>query len=95
MLNGDVISLVESRSECLTKILAMLAKVPSMAIVCPVVDYVMGCFQVTRIEPIKEYDGTVVNANVIANSGRKLPLDDLTWYSLRNIVTEMEKNINQ
>ena len=86
MLNVDVIGLVESKSECLSEILSNLANAPSMTIGYPVVDYV------TRI---KEDDGTMVKDNAVANSGRKLPLDDLTWYSLRNLVTEMEKNINQ
>ena len=82
MLNVDVISLVESKSECLSEILSNLANVPSMAIGYPVVDYV------TRI---KEDDGTMVKDN----SGHKLPLDGFNVVLIETPRNGMEKNINQ
>lgn len=90
------IDLVIMRSECVARILDALSKTRVIPVSCPVVDYVTGVFFATCLESIADDDGTIVDADVVNNTGKRISLTNLTWYSLRNLVSKIEKiNVNR
>lgn len=90
------IDLVIMRSECVARILDALSKTRVIPVSCPVVDYVTGVFFATCLESVVDDDGTIVDADVVNNTGKRISLANLTWYSLRNLVSMIEKiNVNR